>query len=105
MTATRILHQDLDAILVVDGDPTLPVGTRLTYEPNDPYAVQMSFRTGDGQVTWTFARDLLFDGLRRPTGEGDVHLEPDADTVRLVLSAPAGQCRVRTGCVRCCGIP
>lgn len=90
MTATRILHQDLDAILVVDGDPTLPVGTRLTYEPNDPYAVQMSFRTGDGQVTWTFARDLLFDGLRRPTGEGDVHLEPDADTVRLVLSAPAG---------------
>jgi hypothetical protein len=90
MGATRTLHQDLDAILVVDGDPTLPVGTRLTYAAYDPYAVQMAFRTGDGQVTWTFARELLFDGMRRPTGEGDVFLEPDADAVRLVLKAPTG---------------
>lgn len=91
MGATRTLHQDLDAILVVDGDPTLPVGTRLTYDATDPFAVQMSFRTGDGQVTWTFARDLLFDGMRRPTGDGDVYLEPDAEAVRLVLSAPTGK--------------
>jgi hypothetical protein len=90
MGATRTLHQDLDAILVVDGDPTLPVGARLTYVANDPYAVQMSFRTGDGMVTWTFARELLFDGMRRPTGEGDVFLEPDGDGVRLVLTAPTG---------------
>jgi hypothetical protein len=62
----------------------------LTYAAHDPYAVQMAFRTGDGQVTWTFARELLFDGMRRPTGEGDVFLEPDADAVRLVLKAPTG---------------
>jgi hypothetical protein len=89
--ATRTLHQDLDAILVVDGDPTLPVSTRLSYDPADPYAVRMTFRTGEGSVAWTFARDLLFEGLRRPIGDGDVHLEPDADAVRLILSAPSGQ--------------
>jgi hypothetical protein len=89
--AMHTLHQDLDAILVVNGDPTLPVNTRLSYDPTDPYAVRMTFRTGDGTVAWTFARDLLFDGLRRPTGDGDVHLEPDAEALRLILTAPTGQ--------------
>ena len=91
MSSTPTLIQDLDAILLVDGDPTLPVGARLQYDPADPYAVRMSFRTGEGAVTWTFARDLLFDGLRKPTGEGDVHVAPDADGVRLVLTAPSGR--------------
>jgi hypothetical protein len=89
--ATRTLNQDLDAFLVVDGEVTLPVAARLTYEPTDPYAIRMMFRTGEGEVVWTFARDLLLDGMRRPAGEGDVLVQPDGEAITLVLSAPTGR--------------
>jgi hypothetical protein len=87
---TRSVHQDLDAFLLVNGEPTLPVATRLTYDPADPYGVSMRFQTGTGAVTWTFARDLLFDGMRHRSGDGDVLIEPDAEALRLVLTAPSG---------------
>jgi hypothetical protein len=49
----------------------------LQYVVRDPYAVRMTFHLpGDDPVTWAFGRELLLDGLGRPCGEGDVHIEP-----------------------------
>lgn len=90
MNATRTLNQDLDVMLVVEDEPTLPVRTRLTYSGVDPLAVTMTFMTADKGVRWTFARDLLWEGMRQPSGDGDVHVQPDGDTIRLHLNAPGG---------------
>jgi hypothetical protein len=70
----------------------VPVPTELRYDPADPYAVTATFHHGQGAVDWIFARDLLADGLLAPTGDGDLHINPvaDSDTVLLVLTAPDG---------------
>jgi hypothetical protein len=91
MSATQTLNQDLDIILVVEDEPTLPVRTRLTFAAQDPLAVTMTFMTADKGVRWTFARDLLWEGMSHAAGEGDVRVFPDGDSVRLVLHAPSGR--------------
>ncbi|MEU5211630.1 SsgA family sporulation/cell division regulator [Streptomyces sp. NPDC020742] len=52
----------------------------LHYRPADPLAVRMSFPPEislDGSaVYWTFARELLDEGLREPAGRGDVRVRP-----------------------------
>ena len=50
------------------------------YDPGDPYAVTVTFRTGYGDVAWTFARELLSEGVDNPTGDGDVHVWPCEDS-------------------------
>jgi hypothetical protein len=71
------------------------VPTRLLYEPHDPYAVHIVFYADtDEPVTWAFDRDLLAQGILRPSGEGDVRLwptrtGPDA-VLNLALSPPHG---------------
>ncbi|MGF7238591.1 MAG: SsgA family sporulation/cell division regulator [Frankia sp.] len=81
--------------LVVPGGTPVPVTASVRYDPADPYAVSIGFRTGaDEVVEWTFARQLLSDGVRRPTGEGDVQVWPAAQSggrvVCLSLSSPSG---------------
>ncbi len=49
------------------------------YGPHDPFAVTVTFRTGYGDVAWTFARDLLVVGVDEPAGDGDVHVWPCED--------------------------
>ena len=48
----------------------------LVFDPADPYAVTIVFRTGAQEVRWTFARELLIAGRFTPTGDGDVHVWP-----------------------------
>ena len=61
--------------LIAPDAPVVPVNVDLTYTSRDPYAVQASFRTGNGTaVDWVFARDLLRDGLVGPSGTGDVRV-------------------------------
>lgn len=91
MTTTATLNQDLEILLVVEDEPTLPVRTRLSYSGLDPLAVTMTFMTAERGVRWTFARDLLFEGMRRPVGEGDVHVHPRDEAVRLALHSPSGK--------------
>jgi hypothetical protein len=98
-----IVSADLDLRLVVPGSASLPVRAEVRYEPSDPYAVHMAFHTGTGEVVeWTFARQLLTEGVTRPTGEGDVQVWPSqgmgAETaysgqqiVCLALSSPSGR--------------
>ena len=87
--------------LVVPGAASLPVRAGLRYDITDPYAVQVAFHTGTGPtaqgevVEWTFARQLLTDGVSAPVGEGDVQVWPSASVglpvVCLSLSSPSGR--------------
>src|SRR5690349_12653864 len=59
--------------LVVSNELSFRIVVDLEYDPSDPYAVRFTFHLpGDAPVTWVFARELLLDGISRPTGEGDV---------------------------------
>ena len=56
----------------------------------------MTFFTGAAEpVRWTFARQLLTDGVERSVGEGDVRVWPahtDGDpVVYIALSSPSGR--------------
>ncbi len=57
-----------------------------------PYAVGLTLHTGRGPVEWLTARDLLIDGLREPSGLGDVRIGPAADPAVTVveLRSPSG---------------
>ncbi|MGW3493304.1 SsgA family sporulation/cell division regulator [Streptomyces sp. NPDC001020] len=80
----------------------IPVGLR--YETCDPYAVRLTFHLpGDAPVTWAFGRELLVDGVGRPCGDGDVHIQPaEQDTfgdVLIRLQVGADQALFRSGAV------
>lgn len=86
--------------LVVPGASSLPVRAGLSYDATDPYAVTVAFHTGAGGngdvVQWTFARQLLTDGVTAPVGQGDVQVWPahdaaDTPVVCLSLSSPSGK--------------
>src|SRR3954451_19967604 len=89
--------------LIAPDAPVVPVKVDLTYHSRDPYAVQASFRTGNGTaVDWVFARDLLQEGLIGPAGTGDVQVQPVAGnggTLHLELSCPSGHA-VFTACAQ-----
>lgn len=80
--------------LVLDTDPDVLVPATLAYDSGAPFAVTAVFHTGEGDVTWVFARDLLEDGLRAPAGQGDVTLWPsrngDSSVVCIALTSPSG---------------
>nr|WP_052372150.1 SsgA family sporulation/cell division regulator [Amycolatopsis taiwanensis] len=69
----------------------MPVYSRWSYDPEDPYAVTLSFSAEGGRwVAWNFARDLLYDGLRSSAGLGDVRVYPDIDLLVIELDSPDG---------------
>ena len=85
---------EVELRLVVPEAGKVPVAVQLGYGVLDPFAVTASFRGDGGAIEWVFARDLLREGMRRPTGEGDVQVWPgeaDGRPVILVsLSSPDG---------------
>ncbi|MER7568287.1 SsgA family sporulation/cell division regulator [Streptomyces sp. NPDC097941] len=72
----------------------------VTYRSGDPYAIEAIFYRGEpgDEVVWSFARDLLIDGLQHSGGEGDVTVwtPPDPPTRHvqrrtfIQLSSPEG---------------
>ena len=92
--------------LIAPDAPVVPVKVDLTYHSRDPYAVQASFRTGNGTaVDWVFARDLLHEGLVGAAGTGDVRVRPmrsNPNRVQLELSSPSGHA-VFTTCAQTLG--
>ena len=71
------------------------IDTIMGYRRPDPYAVTMTFITGEGNLTWTFGRDLLSRGMSHPVGDGDVRVSPAVDhagraIVHIELSSPDG---------------
>ena len=86
---------ELQVALVVPGATALPVRASMTYDAADPYAVRIAFHTGTGDaVQWTFARQLLTDGVTSPAGQGDVRTWPATSergpVVCLSLTSPSG---------------
>ena len=94
-----IVSSDIQLHLVVPGTTSLPIRAGLSYDAGDPYAVSVAFHTGSlassDTVEWTFARQLLTDGVSAPAGEGDVRVWPTtADgepVICLSLSSPSGE--------------
>ncbi|MTD58810.1 SsgA family sporulation/cell division regulator [Amycolatopsis pithecellobii] len=80
--------------VTLNGSST-PVLSRLSYVTAEPFAVNIAFRTERGRwVEWTFARELLTQGLAEPTGLGDVRVRPDLssaeDLLILEIESPDG---------------
>ncbi|NEE20451.1 SsgA family sporulation/cell division regulator, partial [Streptomyces sp. SID7499] len=62
-----IVERELELKLVLSPERSIPVPARLTYRTNDPYAVHIAFHIGsESPVHWTFARELLVEGVFRP---------------------------------------
>ncbi len=97
MNPIASVSTELELRLVVPGGPSLPVLAGLRYQADDPWAVRVTFQTGegdDGTVEWMFARELLTEGVRESVGEGDVRVWPSmADgerVVNLAMTSPSG---------------
>lgn len=89
------LEQPTGARLLTEDDEELAVPVTLRYASDDPLAVHFVFPPwisldGD-EVTWTFARGLLEEGLGCPAGVGNVHVHPCGPSRTTVeFRAPEG---------------
>ncbi|MGW4729317.1 SsgA family sporulation/cell division regulator [Streptomyces shenzhenensis] len=89
------VEQPARARLITSESQELPVSATLQYTSGDPYAVHIGFppdvSLSGTDVTWTFSRELLQEGMDAPAGQGDVHIWPcgRAHTV-LEFHAPEG---------------
>lgn len=91
---TTVTHDVTIECVDPDGHHGL-VEASFNYDPDEPFSVTVLFSSGDEQVPWTFARDLLEVGRSAPTGEGDVAVCPGLDeegraVTVLVLRGPEG---------------
>lgn len=89
------VERELELQLVLSPGRSVPVPARLVYRARDPYAVHVTFHVGSqAPVHWTFARELMVEGVFRPSGHGDVRIWPtrvDGRSVLcLALSSPDG---------------
>ena len=73
------LVQDITLACVDPWGRDVEVVTTLGYRQQDPYAVTLTFHSGNGDVEWIVARTLLLQGLAAPAGEGDVKIYPSID--------------------------
>ncbi|WP_030620630.1 SsgA family sporulation/cell division regulator [Streptomyces sclerotialus] len=75
-----IIDHAVQAGLIATEPQSRAVLARLRYKSSDPFAVQAIFPAAaslDGaEVRWTFGRELLAEGMRSPSGDGDVHAWP-----------------------------
>ncbi|GGS47503.1 MULTISPECIES: SsgA family sporulation/cell division regulator [Streptomyces] len=90
-----VVERELELRLILSPERSVPVPARLGYRSDDPYAVHIAFHiNSEHPVHWTFARDLLVEGVFRPCGNGDVRVWPaKADgrgVVLMALSSPDG---------------
>ncbi|MFF9769745.1 SsgA family sporulation/cell division regulator [Streptomyces sp. NPDC014636] len=90
-----VVERELELELVLAPGRSVPVPARFGYRSEDPYAVHIAFHINSEQpVNWTFARDLLVEGVFRPCGHGDVRVWPAKvdghGVVLLALSSPDG---------------
>ncbi|GAA3137397.1 SsgA family sporulation/cell division regulator [Streptomyces rameus] len=90
-----VVERELELELILAPERSVPVPARLSYRSDDPYAVHIAFHINSEQpVTWTFARDLLVEGVFRPCGHGDVRVWPTKvnghGVILMALSSPDG---------------
>ncbi|MCX4575261.1 SsgA family sporulation/cell division regulator [Streptomyces sp. NBC_01571] len=90
-----VVERELELHLVLSPERSIPVPARLAYRSDDPYAVHITFHIcSDHPVSWTFARELLVEGVFRPSGHGDVRVWPTKvagrGVVLMALTSPDG---------------
>ncbi|MFI8346726.1 SsgA family sporulation/cell division regulator [Streptomyces sp. NPDC085596] len=90
-----VVERELELKLILSPERSIPVPARLAYRSDDPYAVHITFHiNSDFPVHWTFARELLVEGVFRPCGHGDVRVWPTKvngrSAVLMALSSPDG---------------
>jgi hypothetical protein len=90
-----VVERELELNLVLSPERSVPVPARLSYRTDDPYAVHVTFHiNSEHPVDWTFARELLVEGVFRPCGQGDVRVLPTKaegrSVVLMALSSPDG---------------
>lgn len=82
------LEQTVGARLLTADEEELAVTLTLRYTSADPFAVHFVFPAWislDGEeVTWTFARGLLEEGLDSQAGLGNVRVRPNGPAVTAV---------------------
>ncbi|MFJ5833795.1 SsgA family sporulation/cell division regulator [Streptomyces sp. NPDC093089] len=96
-----VVERDLVMDLLLSPGHGVPVLTRLLYRADDPFAVRIVFHAdAAAPVVWTFARELLLEGLFRAAGEGDVRVWPTATgaehELNILLRSPDGDAFLRT---------
>jgi hypothetical protein len=85
-------HRMVTDMVLLGGDGVEPVRAELRYHRRDPLAVEMRLSIARSPaVSWVFGRDLLIDGLRRPSGIGDVRIYPVHESVIIELRSAAGK--------------
>jgi hypothetical protein len=90
-----VVERELELQLILSPERSIPVPARLGYRSDDPFAAHVTFHIGsDHPVHWTFARELLVEGVFRACGHGDVRVWPTKvggrSVVLMALSSPAG---------------
>lgn len=80
------------------GVGSAPITIRFTYDPAEPYGVELLFTAAGIRppgVSWLVGRDLLITGAERACGEGDVRVTTysltDGDVTILTLSPPESE--------------
>ncbi|GHD99584.1 SsgA family sporulation/cell division regulator [Streptomyces alanosinicus] len=90
-----VVERELELRLILSPERGIAVPARLSYRSDDPYAVHITFHiNSESPVNWTFARELLVEGVFRPCGHGDVRVWPTKvdgrSVVLMALSSPDG---------------
>ena len=90
-----VVERELELGLVLSPERSIPVPAKLGFRSDDPYAVHITFHVNsDRPVHWTFARELLVEGVFRPCGHGDVRVWPTKvsgrSVVLMALCSPDG---------------
>jgi hypothetical protein len=91
----NVVERDLELNLVLSPERSIAVPAKLVYSSDDPFAVHITFHVdSDAPVHWTFGRELLVEGVFRPSGHGDVRIWPTKaggrSVICMALSSPDG---------------
>ena len=80
-------------------DSHVMLNATFLYSQLEPLSVKVTFHTGiDGPVEWSFARDLLKQGLDVASGDGDVKVTPVFESdplIQISLASPYGTATFR----------
>ncbi|MGY1435982.1 SsgA family sporulation/cell division regulator [Streptomyces reniochalinae] len=90
-----VVEREVEMRLVLAPERSVAVPARLSYRTDDPFAVHVTFHIHSmTPVRWTFARQLLVQGVAQPCGDGDVRVWPTSvvgrKVVCMALSSPHG---------------
>lgn len=79
---------------VAGGDGEIPVPCTMKYDPALPLEAVFVFHAARSDNAWVFSRDILINGLREKSGEGDVIAWPDGLKFHMIFKSHPHQAKV-----------